>query len=133
MSAWLESLTLAAKLRFPVWPKEPAVGTSQKVNDLEDHISLTAYYQGELEEHRLDAYTELAVLDQRWEEIEGWQQFRRSKTETAVEDAKRQANPGLWRELRLCRWRVKRLGEQIDRLEREFVKASRLYTVLTGS
>jgi predicted RNase H-like nuclease (RuvC/YqgF family) len=125
------ALQTAVSLRFPVWERE--VGTRTKIEQLEEFVSVGAYWQGELESERLDCHDRLDELERQWQHLAGWEQFKRTKTETAVEDAKRQLRPELYDELVAARKKIRRLSEQIDRLERDYAKASRVYTMLTGS
>jgi hypothetical protein len=127
-------------LRFPVWSREdrPDQGvfradTRKRINDLEDHISLTAYYQGELEDERTDAYDELELLNREWDSMQGWQVYREGRTDASIDHAKGQVNPELARKRKALKYTIARLSEQIDRMERDASKASRIYTLLTGS
>jgi hypothetical protein len=135
-----DSFQKARALRFPVWSREdkPDQGifrsdTRKRINDLEDHISLTAYYQGDLEDERTDCYDELELLLREWEDIEGWQVYREGKTDASIDHAKKQIRPDLARKIKAARYTIARLSEQIDRMERDASKASRIYTLLTGS
>lgn len=129
----------ARALRFPVWRRTPGpenaevASSRQRINDLEDHISITAYYQGELEDERVDSYDALHELLRQWDAIEGWQTFRQGRTDASIDLAKAQLNPKLAREIKELRYTLDRLTEQIDRMERDASKASRVYTLLTGS
>jgi hypothetical protein len=128
----------ARALRFPVWSRterngEPPPTSRKRIEDLEDHISITAYYQGELEDERTEHYDELEDLLRQWDGIEGWQTFRTGRTDASIDQAKAQLNPGLWRQIKAKRYLIARLCEQIDRMERDATKASRIYTLLTGS
>lgn len=135
MSAQPDALEKAVALRFPIWPVDRGkddVPTSTKISDLENYTALTAFYQGELMELRMSARNELAGLRAEWDDLQGWQQFRRNKTEAGVDAAKRQLRPELDAEIRALTATGRELSEQIERLEREATKASRVYTFLTG-
>lgn len=127
----LAAYATATSLRFPVWDKD--VPSSRKVSDLENYICVTAYWQGEMVEQRSDSRRELDPLLEEWESLTGWEPFKRNKTEGAVDDAKRQLRPELAADIARRRRAIADLAEQIDRMEREFTKASRVYTLLTGS
>lgn len=135
MSEHSDSFQKARALRFPVWARtgERAASSRQRINDLEDHISLTAYYQGDLEDERIDSYDELHAKLREWDAVEGWQTFRQGRTDASIDHAKAQINPKLAREIKELRYTIDRLSEQIDRMERDASKASRVYTLLTGS
>lgn len=126
-----EAMRTAAALRFPV-PKEDAT-PREKLEALEDYAVACAYWQGELHEERLTLLQEHRVRAREWDHLEGWEPMRRSKTEAAVDDAKRQLRPDLYDELQDDRAQLKDLGEQIGRLDREHDKLSRVYTIQTGS
>lgn len=135
-----DSFQRARALRFPVWRRnrgpddlETVPGTRKRIEDLEDHISLTAYYQGDLEDERVDAYDALHEKLREWDGIEGWQTFRQGRTDASIDHAKAQLKPALAREIKELRYTIDRLSEQIDRMERDASKASRVYTLLTGS
>lgn len=130
MSELSDAMNTAAALRFPVFEKGTAAST--KVEQIEEHVTVTAYWQGDLEQERLEAHRALQDLQSEWDHLVGWEALKRTKTETAVEDAKRQLRPDLYDRLADLRWRIKRWSEQIDRLERDFTKASRVYTFITG-
>lgn len=133
-----DSFQRARALRFPVWSRqardgEPAPTARKRIEDLEDHISLTAFYQGDLIDERTERYDELHELLGEWDAIEGWQTFRQGRTDASVDHAKAQINPRLWKRIKALRYTIERLSEQIERMERDATKASRIYTLLTGT
>lgn len=126
-----KALDTATSLRIPVWNGDET--TARKVEDLESYICVTAYWQGDMFEERMGLRRELDGLLTEWEGLTGWEPFKRNKTEAAVDDAKRQLRPELHADIAARRRTIGDLAEQIDRMEREFTKASRVYTLLTGS
>lgn len=126
-----DALQTTARLRFPVWDRK--TGDSKKISDLEDYTCTTAFYQGELMEQRMGLRAELERLREEWAEIVGWEPFRRNKTEGAVDAAKREVNPELHRKIRRCERIGRELSDQIERMEREAGKASRVYTFIAGA
>lgn len=126
-----EVLKKAADLRIPEVPR--ALGPRARIEALEDHLLLTAFHQGELEQARLEAHDALRIVEDAWDHLEGWEMARRTRTNAGVDDAKRQFRPDLYDARRNAQWLVKRLGEQIERLERDAFKCSRAYTMATGA
>lgn len=131
MSTISEAHQVASKLRVPVFQRETA--PREKIDQLEEYMLLSAYFAGELHRERLEHHQRVADLQLEWDHLAGWEPFRRSKTETAVEDAKRQLRPDLYDAIADARWAIARLSEEIDRLERDATKVSRTYTFITGS
>lgn len=125
-----DKLTLASQLRVPVF--ERGTAPREKCDALEEFTLVSAFHAAELHEERLGLHEQLRDLSSEWDHLDGWQPFRRSKTETAVEDAKRQLRPDLFDAIAGLRWTIGRLSEEIDRLERDAVKVSRAYTMLAG-
>lgn len=128
--SFLPALDTAKSLRLPLF--EPTVGPKQRIESLTDYMLLTAYWSAELSEHRFGLMEELKPLDYEWYYLEGWEPFRRNRTEGGVDAAKAQVRPDLWDAITDARWKIARLTEEIDRLERDATKASRAYTMLTG-
>lgn len=126
-------LQTSVGLRMPVF----AAGTSpsSKIGQLEDYLLLTAYTQGELTEVRMDWMCSLVPIRDEWDHMpnEEWAHLRRTRTETAVTHAKRMARPDLYDQMLDHDWMIKRLSEEFDRMEREAARASRVYTMITGS
>jgi chromosome segregation ATPase len=127
----VEAVTEAAKLELALVPRE--LGPRARVEALEDHILVTANAQAGLGRARLEVHDQLRLLEEEWDHLEGWEMARRTRTNAGVEDAKRQLKPALYDGIKRARWLVKRLTEQIDRLEGDFQKCSRAYTIATGA
>jgi len=125
------ALETSKGLRMPVF--ERGTGPRVKIDELETYLLLTAWQQGELSEERLDALVTLKEIDHQWDHLDGWQGLRRTRTEAAVEDAKRQLRPDLYDQKRDLEWTIKRLSEEIERLERDSTKVSRAYSMMTGT
>lgn len=126
-----EKLAAAAKLRMPRIPREQ--GARARIEALEDYLLETAWHQGELSEARLLLYDSLRTVDQEWEQLAGWEPFRRGKTDASIDHAKAQLRPELAQARSQAKYLIARLTEEIDRLERDATKASRAYTLATGS
>lgn len=126
-----EALEKSKGLRMPLFEKGTAPRV--KIDELESYLLLTAWQQGELAEERLDALVTLQDLEHQWDHLDGWQGLKRTRTEAAVEDAKRQVAPQLYDQKRDLEWTIKRLSEEIDRLERDATKVSRAYSMMTGT
>lgn len=125
------ALVVAKGMRVPTFEK--GVGSRARVEALESYLLQSAFAQGELSEERLDRLVMLKGHQQEWDHLDGWQALLRTRTEAAVKDAKRQVNPGLYDRLTELEWIIKRLVEEIDRLERDATKVSRAYSMMTGS
>lgn len=126
-----ECLTISLGLRVPVFEKGKS--PREKIDELESYLLLSAYTQGELTEERMGWLVGRVVLQTEWDHLDGWQQYKRTRTELAVRDAKRHIRPDLYDRLQANEWMVKRLGEEIDRMERDATKVSRAYTMITGA
>jgi hypothetical protein len=125
-----ERLDEAAKQRMPRIARDQ--GSRARLDALEDYMLETAYHRGDLMEARLEVYELRHTLREEWDHLDGWQALKRTKTETAVEDAKRQLRPDLYDGIKQAEWLIARLTEQIDRLDREATICSRAYTFATG-
>lgn len=127
------ALVTSLGLRVPVF--ERTAPPRQKIDALEEYLLLSANVQGDLTEERLDWMSRLVPLSSEWEHIpqEEWGHLRRTRTETAVTHAKREARPDLYDEMMDIEWMIKRLTEEIDRMERDATKVSRAYTMITGT
>lgn len=125
-----ERLDVAAKLRMPRLTRQQ--GDTERLNLLEDYMLETAYHRAELIEARFEVHEQLRTLKDEWDHLDGWQALKRTKTETAVADAKRQLRPELYDGIKKAEWLIARLTEQIDRLDREATICSRAYTFATG-
>jgi hypothetical protein len=126
-----DALATSKGLRVPVFEK--GVAPRAKIEQLESYLLLSAFTQGELSEQRLDALVALQEFGREWDHLDGWQALKRTRTEAAVEDAKRQLNPVLFDQKRDLEWTIKRLSEEIERLERDATKISRAYSMITGT
>lgn len=126
-----EALETSKGLRVPVFERDAAPRV--KIDELESYLLLSAFTQGNLAEERLDALVTLREINHKWDHLDGWQALRRTRTEAAVEDAKRQLAPLLYDQKRDLEWTIKRLSEEIERLERDAVKVSRCYSMITGT
>lgn len=119
-------------MRIPVFRED--VAPSAKIDQLESYLLLTAVIQGNLTEERVEWLSAMVPLKDRWDHMpeEQWGHLRRTRTETAVNHAKRMVDGSLYDELQDHEWMIKRLAEEIDRMERESVKVSRVYTMIAG-
>lgn len=126
-------LTTSLGLRVPVFARTAA--PREKIEALEEYLLLSASVQGDLTEERFDWMTRLVPIQDEWDHMpeEEWGHHRRTRTETAVKHAKRIARPPLYDEIMDIEWMIKRLTEEIDRMERDATKCSRAYTMITGS
>lgn len=130
-------LTESAKLKMPRFTAQnggqPLLPRT-KIGHLEDFLLATARWRGHLEQARLHAHTELKQRRKRWDHMAGWEGNRREgeRSVASVEDAKRVTDPPLYDEIQDFEWLVKRLSEQISRLQHDDDVASRAYTLLTG-
>lgn len=108
---------------------------SHKIEQLESYLLLSAFTQGQLTEERVDWLSSLVPLKDQWDHMPEhlWAELRRTRTETAVTHAKRIAMPDVYDKIQDHEWMIKRLTEEIDRMEREASKVSRAYTMITGS
>lgn len=84
--------------------------------------------QGEIASLRLETHESLRTCQHEWAHLDGWQPFKRSKTEAAVEDAKRQLKPTLYDAIENAKWLIRRLDEEFDRLGTDADRCSRLLT-----
>lgn len=127
-----DALTTSKQMRMPRF--EHGVAPRVKIDELESYLLNTAFVQAELAEERLDALVTLQELSRSWDHLDGWQALRRNtRTEKSVEDAKRQVDPRLYDQIKDLEWTIKRLSEEIERLERDASKASRAYSMMTGT
>ena len=117
---------------MPVFADGTAPG--MKIAQLESYLLLTAFTEGELTEERVEWESRLVPVKDEWDRMpqELWEHLRRTKTETAVNHAKRMVQPDLYDQIQDHLWMIKRLTEEIDRMEREGTRASRAYTMVTG-
>lgn len=127
------ALTTSIGLRVPVFDRGTPPRT--KIEALEEYTLLSAHVQGDLTEERLEWMSRLVPLQDQWDHMpqEEWGHLRRTRTETAVTHAKRVARPDLYDEIQEIQWMIKRLTEEIDRMDKDASKVSRAYTMLTGN
>lgn len=125
-----EAHKTSAALRVPLF--KPDTPRSERVNQLEDYMLLSAYWLGECHSERLESYQELGRLEEQWGEVTTWDLGSRV-TQAQVEEAKRNVDPECWTSMKRARWRVDRLSEEIERLDRDATKVSRAYTLITGT
>lgn len=130
MSA-IDKLRAAAEQRIP--RRHPDESLAAHVEALESYMLESAWHQGELADERLRTHEALRELQEEWDHLTGWEPFKRTKTETAVEDAKRQLRPELYDGIQKARWLIARLNEQIARLDKDAERCSRAYTLVSGS
>lgn len=133
-----ECLKTALGLRMPVFRREPhpdAASPAERIRQMEEYIQITGYWEGELNEERVKWLADKEPLRREWGEIpeSEWGHLRRTRTETAVDQAKRQVRPELYTKIQDCDWMVKRLTEEVGRMGREYDRASRVYSLITGS
>lgn len=126
----------AARLRIPRFTADDSTGF--KIDRLESYLLDTAYWRGELEEARLWMHEAVKIVEDEWSAIQGWEPHLRrpSKTDLTQEEirqAKREIKPDLYASLREGHHLIRRLGDQIRRLEEDDAAVSRAYTFLTGS
>lgn len=125
-----DCLEVAGALRVPCFDRGTAVGV--KSDAIEEFILVSAHWCGEMHAERRRLMAEGAEAQDEWDALQGWEQFRRGKTDASVDRAKAEARPDLWRTLQATRRRVRALTEEIARLDRDFEKASRAYTIISG-
>jgi hypothetical protein len=127
-----EILRTAMDIRFP--RRDPNEHPSTKITALEDYLTDTAVYRGELESALYWAREAEKHMQDEWDEINGWEPLvGKRDTDRAVVEAKRRVNPALYRGLRDAKRLIHDIGRQIRRLEKDFEAVSRDYTLLTGS
>lgn len=129
------TLYSAAKLRMPKFDKDDRWTSRAKIEALEEYLLSTARWRSFLEEARLHAEHGVRQLRREWDHLQGWEAFRRNgeRTQASIEDAKREMKPDLYDSIKSGEWLVKRLSEQIRRLEHDDDVASRVYTLITGT
>ena len=126
-----DCLSTSIGLRVPVFDRQTAPGV--KISALEEYLLLTAFQQGELAEERLTWLQDRVPLQDEWDHLEGWEAHRRTRTETAVTQAKRLVAPDLYDKLQDNEWMIKRLSDEIERLENNASRVSRAYAMITGT
>lgn len=126
-----ESLDAASELRLPVF--QPGTMRDTKCDVIGDYILENGALKGDLCRERLATYEALAPLEEEWEGLEGWEDFRVGRTDKSIDEAKKVLRGDLYHAIRVLGWRVKRLGEEIERLDEDYARASRYYSTLSGS
>lgn len=133
-----------AKLRMPKFkidPNDPMASTrpGEKVEQLESYLLNVAFARGRAEEARLYAYGAVRRLQQEWDHLDGWEEVfgapekAAKATQPQIKEAKRQIRPDLYDGIEHGTYLVKRLTEQIKRLEKDEDVASRAYTLISGT
>jgi hypothetical protein len=91
-----EILRTAMDIRFP--RRDPNEHPSTKITALEDYLTDTAVYRGELESALYWAREAEKHMQDEWDEINGWEPLvGKRDTDRAVVEAKRRVNPALYR------------------------------------
>lgn len=129
---WSDAFEKAVALRFPIFDREDPPTPRERLEAIEDHVMACGFYHGELVEERLRLREKMRPRQHEWDHLQGWEGQRVGKTDQAVTEAKRTLRPDLYDGLKSDANRMKDLTEQIDRLDREHDKASRLYTIMTA-
>lgn len=131
-----QTLYCAAQLRFPSGRNEEGdkLAPRERIESLEDHYVECAMSRQALEEAALWMQDGVKVLEDKWDNIEGWQTALGSgeKTQKAIVAAKRTIDPETYDGIREGKWLVDKLHRQAKRLERDEEAVSRLYTMQTG-
>lgn len=133
-----ELLFTAAKIvppSFRVSEGELKLDARQKIDLVEDHILLIARWRAKVEEAMLYLQAALKELEDEWDGVEGWQNFRgdRETSQKSITEAKRKVRPDLYDSIREAKWLIDKCLRQIRRLERdEEFSCSRVYTFVTG-
>lgn len=125
------ALITAAALRVPIF--RPGTHRQAKLDSLEEYMLVSAYWLGECHEERLSDYEALRGKESEWDQLQGWEAFRRGKTDSSIDEAKKVVRPDLWAEITDGRWHVARLTDEIERLDRDATKVSRVYSIITGT
>lgn len=126
-------LYAAAVLRMPRF--KPETPRHERIEKLEDYLLQTAYHRGELEEARLFAHDALAILLDKWDDLEGWETMigKSDPSQDAIRRAKKTIDKGLHDSLNVSKRLIGRLSDQIRRLEKDDEVASRAYTLISGT
>lgn len=133
-----------SKLRMPKFVydrNEPMSATrpGQKIEELESYILDAAYARGDAEEARLFCHAAVRTLLDKWDHLTGWEasfgdEAKAAKaTQPQVREAKRVLDPELYDSIAKGEYLVKRLTEQIKRLEKDEEVASRAYTLIVNA
>lgn len=127
--------------RFKVDPNDPMASTrpGEKIEKLESYLLEVAFARGYAEEARLYAHAAVQRLQVSWDHLEGWEvsfgspEKAARATQPQIAEAKRQLDPELFDSIEKGKYLIKRLTEQIKRLEKDEDVASRAYTLISGS
>lgn len=123
-----DPLEVTLQLRVPIWPDpRNRPSTSQRLQELEDHILLTAFWRGELALARHTALASLRAAQQQWAHFQPMATAR--KTDTAFEQAKRDENPGLYDRIMTGKQRVADLEHEMERLDTDAVRCNQAYGI----
>jgi hypothetical protein len=125
-----ECLQRSLQMRVPAYDR--TMTARQRIELLEDYLLESAIVQGELTEERAGWMVTLIPLQHEWDHLAGWEDRRRTRTEAGVRDAKRAVRPDLYDEIEEVNWMIKRLTEEVDRMERDASKVSRAYSMETA-
>lgn len=108
----------------------------QKIEELESYLLLTAEARQLAESARLAVHRFLFDARIEADGMQGWEMHlgvaASKATAPQIEAAKKKANPRLVADIAEADFLVKRLTEQIKRLEHDDEVASRVYTLITG-
>lgn len=138
-----------AKLRMPKFVynrNDPMAATrpGQKIEELESYLLDAAYARGEAEEARLYCHAAVRSLLHTWDHLEGWEASfdpehdkalakAAKATQPQIKEAKRVLDGELYDSIEKGQYLVKRLSEQIKRLEKDEEVASRSYTLIVNA
>lgn len=125
-----DPLDVAGALRVPIFERGTMPQT--KISALEEYVLVTAHWHGELHAERRALLAEGADLQDEWDTMQGWEINRRGKTDRSADLAKAETNPALWKRLQTIRRRVRALTDELARLDGDFEKVSRAYTMISG-
>jgi hypothetical protein len=134
-----ETLQRVSRIRIPNLrvkdSDDQPLSPGQKIEQLESYLLLTAEGRQEAHLAKLIVQEALDVLQEEWDQIEGWEielPSNSKRTGPEVVEAKRRTNPDLYGSIQTAKRLIDRLGEQIKRLEKDDGVSSRAYTLITG-
>lgn len=141
-----ETLFAVARVRLPskIRVGEPGangdmepLGPRAKIEQLESYLLETAEARQRASEARLYMSAALRDLYRKYRDIEGWEGWlseadRKKPSEKAKDEARRKVDTDLFESIQSAEWLVKRLSEEISRLQHDDDVVSRAYTFLTG-
>lgn len=138
-----------ARLRMPKFiydRTEPMRATrpGEKIERLESYLLDVAYARGRAEEARLYAYSAVRTLNEEWDHLQNWEMsfdadpakaaaLAARATQPQIKEAKRGVAPQLYDSIEKGLHLIKRLSEQIKRLEKDEDVASRAYTLISNA